>query len=96
VRAALASGGCTLAGTARGLGVSTRTMQRRLAAEGTSFAAVVDALRRELACTYLDRRVPIPEIAALLGYADGTAFHHAFRRWTGSTPLAYAGRVAQR
>ena len=92
VRAALASGGCTLAGTARGLGVSTRTMQRRLEAEGTSFAAVVDALRHELACAYLDRRVPIPEIAVLLGYADGTAFHHAFRRWTGSTPLAYAGR----
>jgi AraC-like DNA-binding protein len=70
-------------------------MQRRLEAEGTSFAAVVDALRRELACAYLDRRVPIPEIAALLGYADGTAFHHAFRRWTGSTPLAYASRAAR-
>jgi AraC-like DNA-binding protein len=96
VRAALASGGCTLAGTARGLGVSTRTMQRRLEAEGTSFAAVVDALRRELACVYLDRRVSIPEIAVLLGYADGTAFHHAFRRWTGSTPRAYAGRAARR
>jgi AraC-like DNA-binding protein len=96
VRAALASGGCTLAGTARGLSVSTRTMQRRLAAEGTSFAAVVDALRHELACAYLDRRVPIPEVAALLGYADGTAFHHAFRRWTRSTPLAYAGRAARR
>jgi AraC-like DNA-binding protein len=94
VRAALASGGCTLAGTARGLGVSTRTMQRRLEGEGTSFAAVVDALRHELACVYLDRRVPIPEIAALLGYAEATAFHHAFRRWTGSTPLAYASRAA--
>jgi AraC-like DNA-binding protein len=95
VRAALASGGCTLAGTARGLGVSTRTMQRRLAGEGTSFEAIVDALRRELACAYLDRRVSIPEIAALLGYADATAFHHAFRRWTGSTPLAYTGRAAR-
>ena len=95
VRAALASGGCTLAGTARGLGVGTRTMQRRLEAEGTSFAAVVDALRHELACAYLDRRVPIPEIAALLGYADETAFHHAFRRWTGSTPLAYLGRLSR-
>lgn len=96
VRAALASGGCTLAGTARGLGVSTRTMQRRLEAEGTSFAEVVDALRHELACLYLDRRVPIPQIAGLLGYADGTAFHHAFRRWTGSTPLAHARRAARR
>lgn len=96
VRAALASGGCTLAGTARGLGVSTRTMQRRLAAEGTSFAAVVDALRHELACAYLDRQVAISEIALLLGYADATAFHRAFRRWTGSTPLGYASRGARR
>ena len=96
VRAALASGGCTVAGTARGLGVSTRTMQRRLEAEGTSFAAVVDALRHELARTYLDRQVAIPEIAVLLGYADATAFHRAFRRWTGSTPLRYAGRGARR
>jgi AraC-like DNA-binding protein len=93
VRSALASGGCTLAGTARGLGVSTRTMQRRLQAEGTSFASLVDALRHELACAYLDRRVSVPEIAALLGYAEATAFHHAFRRWTGSTTARYVMRA---
>lgn len=95
VRAALASGTCTLAATARGLGISARTMQRRLHAEGTSFAALVDALRHELACTYLDRRVSIPETAALLGYTDPTAFHHAFRRWTGATPLGYLSRASQ-
>jgi len=94
VRAALASGGCTLAGTARGLGVSARTMQRQLQVEGTSFVEVVDALRREMACAYLDRGVAIAEIAALLGYADVTAFHHAFRRWTGSTPLRHGRRAA--
>jgi AraC-like DNA-binding protein len=90
LRGALAGGDCTLAGTARAIGVSTRTMQRRLQAEGTSFAEVVDALRRELAVAYLDRGIPIPEVAALLGYSDTTAFHHAFRRWTGSSPLRYA------
>lgn len=96
VRAALASGTCTLAATARGLGISARTMQRRLHGEGTSFAALVDALRHELACTYLDRRVSILETAALLGYTDATAFHHAFRRWTGVTPLGYLARATQK
>jgi AraC-like DNA-binding protein len=90
VRAALSGGACTLAGTARAIGVSTRTMQRRLQAEGTSFADVVDALRREMAVAYLDSGMAIPEVASLLGYADATAFHHAFRRWTGSSPLRHA------
>lgn len=89
VRGALAGGGCTLAGTARALGVSTRTMQRRLHDEGTSFADVVDALRREMAVAYLEHGMPIPEVASLLGYADTTSFHHAFRRWTGSSPLRH-------
>ena len=85
-RTALAAGGCTLAGTARALGLSTRTLQRRLNAEGTSFGAVSEALRREMSLAYLQRGVPVAEVATLLGYADATAFHHAFRRWTGSSP----------
>jgi AraC-like DNA-binding protein len=85
-RAALTSGDCSLASTARALGTSARTLQRRLQAEGTSFAELVDALRCELAKLYLDRRVPVAEIAWLLGYAEASAFHHAFKRWTGSTP----------
>ncbi len=89
-RAALAGGGCTLSGTARALGSSTRTLQRQLRVEGTSFNAIVDALRRELAIAYLERGLPVPEIASLLGYADTTAFYHAFRRWTGSSPARYA------
>ncbi len=92
VRAALASGGASLAATARLLRVSPRTLQRQLQAERTSFAEVVDAVRRELARAYLDRGISIPEVAALLGYADETAFHHAFRRWTGSTPRRHATR----
>ena len=84
--AALSSGDCSLSGTARVLGISPRTMQRRLQAEGTSFAELIDALRRELATAYLDRHVPVPEIAWLLGYAEPSAFYHAFKRWTGRTP----------
>jgi AraC-like DNA-binding protein len=92
VRIALGGGGCTLEGTARSLGVSTRTLQRRLKTEGTSFGAIVDALRRELASVYVARGISVPEVATLLGYSDATAFHHAFRRWTGSSP-ARKGRA---
>jgi len=88
-RTALAAGGCTLSGTARALGLGARTLQRRLHAEGTSFGAVTDALRRELSLAYLGRGLPVAEVAGLLGYADTTAFHHAFRRWTGFTPARY-------
>lgn len=89
-RAALAAGGCTLVGSARALGVSPRTLQRRLQADGTSFGEVAEALRREMALAYLERRVPVAEVASLLGYADATSFHHAFKRWTGSSPSRYA------
>jgi AraC-like DNA-binding protein len=87
-RAALTGGDCTLGGTAKMLGISPRTMQRRLHREGTSFAALVDALRRELAMEYLEKGVALQEIAWHLGYADVTAFHHAFRRWTGKSPAS--------
>jgi AraC-like DNA-binding protein len=85
-QAALSSGDCSVTGTARVLGISVRTMQRKLHAEGTSFAELIDALRREMAAAYLDKQVPVPEIAWLLGYAEPSAFHHAFKRWTGTTP----------
>lgn len=89
-RVSLSAGRCTLACTARALGVSARTLQRRLQAEGTSFDEIVDALRREMSLAYLERQVPVAEIASLLGYSDATSFHHAFRRWTGVSPLRYA------
>jgi AraC-like DNA-binding protein len=94
-KAALAGGECTLAGTARALGVSGRTLQRRLHEGGTSFGELVDALRREMAEEYLDRRLRVAEIAWLLGYADPSAFHHAYKRWTGTSPeQARAARAA--
>lgn len=86
LRGALAGGRCGLSETARTMGTSPRTLQRQLLEEGTSFARVVTALRQEMAETYLSRGVPIHEIADLLGYADVTAFHHAYRRWTGTSP----------
>jgi len=72
---------------ARRLGLSERTLQRRLHAEGTSFAALLDELRLDLARRYLgDAQLALYEIAYLLGYSEGSAFQHEFRRWTGQSP----------
>jgi AraC-like DNA-binding protein len=75
---------------ARRLGVSARTLQRRLAAEGTSFAAVLDETRRHAALDLIgDRALSIAEVSSGVGYADQFAFNKAFRRWTGRSPSAY-------
>jgi AraC-like DNA-binding protein len=72
---------------AAGLGMSPRTLARRLAAEGSSFAEVLAEVRSALADRYLaDRRLPISQIAWLLGYAEISGFTRAFQRWTGMVP----------
>jgi AraC-like DNA-binding protein len=72
---------------ARGLGMSRRTLARKLAAEGTSFNEILQDLRRDLAVRYLDdRKLHVSKIAWLLGFHEVSAFTHAFRRWTGQAP----------
>jgi AraC-like DNA-binding protein len=72
---------------AKALAVSVRTLSRRLAAEGTTYAEVVDQLRRSLALQYLkDPGMSLSQIGWLLGYEGSTSFNHAFRRWTGRSP----------
>ena len=69
------------------LGMSQRTLARRLAAEGLTFAGILDELKLELAKRYLQEKdLPISEIAWLLGYRESSAFTHAFHRWFGKTP----------
>jgi AraC-like DNA-binding protein len=69
---------------------SPRSLQRWLAREGTTFAAQLDLVRRELALRYIaQRHVGIAEIAFLTGFSDASAFYRAFRRWTGTTPAEY-------
>jgi len=69
------------------LGTSPRTLVRRLAAEGLTFSTVLDRLRADLARRYLqDGDLSISEIAWLLGYGEGSAFTHAYKRWTGKSP----------
>jgi AraC-like DNA-binding protein len=72
---------------AKALAISSRTLARRLAQEGTNFAAVVDGLRRSLAAQYLhESSFTLAQIGWLLGYEGPTSFHHAFKRWTGRSP----------
>jgi AraC-like DNA-binding protein len=74
---------------AKKLAMSTRTLARRLASEGTTFEEVVDELRRSLALQYVKTpSVSLSQVAWLLGYEGSTSFNHAFRRWTGRPPSA--------
>ncbi|HEX2835689.1 MAG TPA: AraC family transcriptional regulator [Thermoanaerobaculia bacterium] len=84
-----------LEAVARHLHTSARTLQRTLNHEGLTFRQLVDAVRRDLGVRYVaDDRLPLPEVAFLLGFSDTSSFHRAFRRWTGSAPGEY--RRAQR
>ncbi|MEX2208263.1 MAG: AraC family transcriptional regulator [Myxococcota bacterium] len=79
---------------ARALGLSGRTLQRRLAERGLVWKTMVEEVRRELALRYLkDVSTSLTEVAFLLGYSDLSAFGRAFRRWTGTTPAAQRRRL---
>jgi AraC-like DNA-binding protein len=72
---------------AKSLGLSVRTLLRRLTNEGTTYAQIVDQLRRSLALQYIkEPGISASQIAWLLGYEQPTSFNHAFRRWTGRSP----------
>lgn len=69
------------------LGVSERTLERRLAQEGVTFSRVLQELKTSLAIRYLDDGdMPISRIAWLLGFEEASSFTHACRRWTGKSP----------
>lgn len=83
----------TLEKTARDVRVPERTLQRQLAAEGTSHSTLVDEVRRGLALKYIAHAgVSIGEIAYLL-HLTTSGFHRLFRRWTGETPAQYRRRM---
>ena len=90
---AMKSGDCTLPKVARMLGTSTRSLQRRLAEEGRSFREELDSVRSRVAVRYLEETaIPLASLAMTLGYADTTAFSHAFRRLTGLSPALWRMR----
>lgn len=84
-----------LPAVADALHMSVKTLQRRLAADGTSFQEVRNELRRDLAVLRLNTsHAPLAEVALELGFADNAAFQRAFKTWTGSAPGAYRSRSA--
>lgn len=90
IEAALAEGPARLGPIARGAGITPRTLQRRLRELGTTFAELVDAVRRAAALRALaSQQVSVSTAARATGFADIKAFRLAFRRWTGTTPRAY-------
>ena len=83
----LPSGESRAAVVARMLGMSSRSLTRHLADEGTTFGEILEQLRQRLASRYLaDNRMSVQQIAWLLGYSEVGAFNHAYKRWTGSAP----------
>ena len=86
----LASGRPDLAQVAADLGMSERTLQRRITDEGTSFRSLLLEARRSLGRQLLESPdCDIQEVAFLLGYQDTNAFHRAFKEWEGVTPARW-------
>ncbi|MGF1570588.1 MAG: AraC family transcriptional regulator [Nodosilinea sp.] len=80
----------TLDAIARSFSLSTRQLQRELQGENTSYQQLLDNTRRELALRHLQNpATSVHDLAFLLGFSEPSAFHRAFKRWTGQTPRAF-------
>jgi AraC-type DNA-binding domain-containing proteins len=87
LKRSLTGGRLDIQAVAGELGMSGRTLQRRLTDEGTSFKTLMTQARQEQAREYLaDSSLEIKEVAFLLGYEDQNSFYRAFRQWEGDTP----------
>ena len=83
----LPSGGVADEKVAEQLNMSARSLQRRLKEVGTTFRTLLEAVRKDLASTYVrDPDIELVEVAFLLGFSDQSAFSRAFKRWTGNSP----------
>lgn len=100
VRERLASidgGPHTIAGVAKDLAMSERTLRRRLAEEDTTFRDLLEEVRRVLAEELLATgALSVADVALRLGYAEAPSFIAAFKRWTGTTPARYQRSVSPR
>lgn len=90
VSKALSEGAPPLVDVARHLGMSERTLQRRLTEQSTSYQTLLDEVRQQLARRLLqETEFSLVEVAFMTGYSDQTAFTRAFKRWTGQTPRSF-------
>jgi AraC-like DNA-binding protein len=91
----LPDGGPAEASIAQRLCMTPRNLQLQLAREGTSYKAVLNRVREDLASNYLQQgKFTIKEISFLLGFSDPATFTRAFRRWTGQSPRHFAKKAA--
>jgi AraC-like DNA-binding protein len=82
---------------AQRLGTSPRSLQRRLRERGVSLTALYETAKKDVACSALDgAHVSIKDLAYRLGFSEPSAFHRAFKRWTGTTPAEYRRRALGR
>ena len=92
---AMGSGRPTLSRIAEDVALPERTLQRRLAEEGTSLHAEIESVRKSMAlATLRDERMSVEEVAFILGYTEPSTFFRSFRRWTGMTPHGYRRSAA--
>jgi AraC-like DNA-binding protein len=97
IRLLLLEGQHSRAAVAARLGMHERTLGRRLKEAGTTFQALLDEARADVAKHLLhDTRTSVARISSSLGYRDPTVFTRAFRRWTGMTPRRYRAGLAGR
>ncbi|UXY50620.1 AraC-like transcriptional regulator QhpR [Pseudomonas tohonis] len=90
IAAGMSSGAPSLVEICEQLGLSRRTLQRRLKDHGIEYSALVEDVRRELALAYIkDSDYSMTEISLLVGYSESGSFTRAFRRWTGQSPQQY-------
>jgi AraC-like DNA-binding protein len=95
VEALLGTGTCSHQEVARALYMHPRTLQRRLHEEGTTFEAIKDQARQDLAQRYLSQPdVPLTQITALLGYSEQSALGRSCRRWFHATPREMRARLS--